>query len=112
MKDLWPWPHDTPAERARLIANSLLSLLPEEDRAEMTRRAHALGQTWLGQDLLAWDNDDEVPTATAARIVHVRPSTIRKWRSRGHLKAVAPGRYRVADVLDASARRLTAQRDR
>lgn len=104
-KDPWPWPWETPAQRARHIANALLSMLPAEDRADMTVRAHALGQTWLGPTELAFDNDVVVDTDTAARIVHVRPSTIRSWRRRGHLKPVGPGRYRVADVLDAASNR-------
>lgn len=104
MTSRWPWPGDTPTERARRIANSLLALLPDpDDREHWRRRAHELGETWLGADLVRWEPDDIVSTEDAAHLVHVSPSAIRKWHSAGRLANVARGRYRVADVLDCAA---------
>lgn len=105
----WPWPGDTPTERARRIANSLLGLLPANERGVWTARAHALGETWLGEDLITWTPDDIVSTKQAARILHVAPGTIRKWHSLGYLSDKGRGRYVVGDVLDCAAARRHAR---
>ncbi len=114
MNALWPWPSDTPTERARRIANNLLNLLPDPKEREFFRdKAHALGETWLGYNELAQDREDTVTTAEAAALVHVGPPTIRKWHSEGDLPHVARGRYRVGDVQDCAAemkRRRAARR--
>lgn len=105
MTDPWPWPGDTPCERARQIANSLLAQLPEPGRNEAIRRARALGETWLGANLLRWDSTDVITTAEAAELLHTSPATIRKWHSRGWLPNHGTGRYVVAQVLDCAAAR-------
>jgi hypothetical protein len=107
----WPFPGDTPTDRARRIANTLLALLPDDERARMTARAHALGETWLGTDLLRFTTDDLLPPRDAAAIVHATPDKLRSWVRMGVLARV--GRcYRVGDVLDAAAevRRRAARR--
>lgn len=110
MTDPWPWPSDTPCERARRIANSLLALLSEPDRDMAIRKARAVGQTWLGANLLRWDYSDIITTAEAAQLLHTTPSVIRKWHSRGYLPNCGKGRYLVAAVLDcAAARRRTKE---
>lgn len=101
----WPWPGDTALDRARRIANSLLALLPDAEQARHVATAHQLGETWLGADLLRWTPDDIVSTVEAAGLVHMLPSTVRKWHSEGDLRAVGRGRYRVGDVLDCAARK-------
>lgn len=90
-------------ERARRIANSLLALLPDDEREKAVATAHQLGETWLGGDLLRWTTDDIVSTADAAGLLHVKASTIRKWHSEGDLPNCGRGRYRVGDVLDCAA---------
>ena len=110
MTDPWPWPGDTPCERARRVANSLLALLPEPDRAAAILQARAVGETWLGPDLLRWDVNDLVTTNQAAEILHVNPSTIRKWHSRGWLPHHRrKGHYLLAAVLDCAAERRRAR---
>jgi hypothetical protein len=105
MSGKWPWPGDTPVERARRIANSLLTLLPGDEQPLWMARAHGYGETWLGSSLVRWTADDVVTTAEAADMVHVLPATIRRWHSDGELPNRGRGRYRVGDVLDASAAR-------
>lgn len=109
----WPWPGDTPVERARRIANSLLALLPAPERPMWAARAHALGETWLGEDLLRWTPDDVVTPAEAARLVHRTTADLRKWVQMGVLERNGTG-YRVSEVLDAAAevRRLRSTRRR
>lgn len=112
MTDLWPWPGDTPTERARAVANSLLALLPAGDRDHAIRQARAVGETWLGANLLRWDKTDVVTTAEAAELAHVGASTIRKWHSDGHLPNQGRGRYVVAHVLDCAAARRRERAER
>lgn len=113
MTELWPWPGDNATDRARRIANSLLALLGAPERERAIRQARAVGETWLGADLLRWGIDDVVSPREAAGLVHVTPAHLRSWVRMGVL--VRTGRnYRVRDVLDASAeihrRRLTRVR--
>lgn len=98
----WPWPADSPTDRARRIANSLLALLPADERPVWTARAHALGETWLGETLLRWTADDVVTPGEAAQLVHRSTADLRWWVREGELKRTGKG-YRVGDVLDASA---------
>lgn len=115
MTNAWPWPGDTPVERARWIANSLLALLPAEERPVWAARAHALGETWLGESLARWGTDDVVRPGEAAGIVHRTTADLRQWVKRGHLARTGNG-YRVGDVIDAAAKvrelRATRQRQR
>jgi hypothetical protein len=106
----WPWPRDSPTDRARAVANSLLALLPESDRDDAIRQARAVGETWLGANLLRWDISDVVTTSEAAELIHVGASTIRKWHSLGYLPNQGTGRYLVGDVLDCAAARGTVDR--
>lgn len=114
----WPWPGDTATDRARRIANTLLTLLPPNERDTWATRAHALGETWLGAALLRWTNDDILTTTEAAELIHVSPSTIRKWHSEGErglaprLPAHGRGRYRAGDVLDCAAARRRRRQTR
>jgi hypothetical protein len=111
----WPWPGDTPTERARRIANSLLALLPADERPVWVARAHELGESWLGEHLLRWTSDDVVSPAEAASLVHVKTADLRRWVSMGVLRRTGKG-YRVGDVIDATAevrrRRSTRRRGR
>lgn len=110
----WPWPGDTPTDRARRIANSLLVQLAPDQQREAIVAARAVGETWLGADLLRFEADDIVTTEQAAQLVHVSPAMIRKWHSRGLLERAGdqPGRYRVGAVLGCAAqlRRTREQR--
>jgi len=98
----WPWPGDTPLERARRIANDLLALLSDADRHVAVVTARAVGETWLGASLLRWTNDDVIAPSEAAGLVHATPAHLRSWVRMGVLTRTGRG-YRVQDVLDASA---------
>ena len=110
----WPWPGDTTRDRARRIANSLLSLVPEQQRDAIVSQAHRYGETWLGHDEVTADPDSYVSGADAADLVAVSPATIRQWAATEH--PGVPGRmllprgpfrqrertYLVRDVLSAA----------
>ncbi|MGE5830642.1 MAG: hypothetical protein ACM30G_20080 [Micromonosporaceae bacterium] len=114
MTDRWPWPGDTATERARRIANSLLGLLPAEERGVWTERAHALGETWLGETLVTRSNEDEITTRDAAAMLSVGEDTIHQWATKRHpqdpSRPLLPRRgrsgrfrtYKVADLLEAA----------
>lgn len=110
----WPFPADTPTERARRIANSLLALIADDvERKRAVEQAHRYGETWLGATLLRFTPDDVVRPAEAAGLVDVTPAILRNWVRLKVLYRTGDG-YRVGDVLDASAsiRRRRAVRKR
>jgi hypothetical protein len=80
----WPWPAETPLDRARAIANSLLALLPTSEQPIWAERAHAVGETWLGESLVTHQLDDAITGSQAAALVHVSQDTIRQWATRPH----------------------------
>lgn len=83
----WPWPGDTPAQRARRIANSALTMLIKSDPegAELlVGQAHVFGETWFGPTIVSRDLEDEVTTVEAAQLAHVKPGTIRRWACTEH----------------------------
>lgn len=102
MTGRWPWPGDNATERARRIANSLLALLPAEERPIWTARAHDLGETWLGESLLRWSADDVIPPREAANLAGRTTGDLRWWVHIGILQRSGKG-YRVGAVLDAAA---------
>jgi len=122
----WPTAADTPLDRARAIANSLLRLLPASERPMWTARAHALGETWLGEQPVIHTPDQAITTREAAQLLGVSEDLIRAWACRPHpedptrkllprfKKDGARRTYLVADVLDAAAavRRSRGKRDK
>lgn len=105
----WPWPGDNATDRARHVANSLLALLPFDEQSRAIVSARAVGETWLGASLLRWDISDKVTTNQAAELIHVKPSTIRKWHSTGLLQNAGTGYYLVGAVLECAAARRRAR---
>lgn len=102
----WPWPGDTPLERARRIACSLLALIPDPDeRASYIAVARSVGETWLGNNLVIHADTDVITTVEAADLVNVVPGTIRRWHSEGVLPAAGRGRYVVGAVRECAEMR-------
>jgi hypothetical protein len=103
----WPWPEDTATERARRIANSLLALLPADERPAWVARAHSLGETWLGETLVVHADDEAITGPEAAAMLSVSEDTIRQWAARSLLPRFGwRGRrrtYLVADLFSAAA---------
>ena len=111
---VWPWPGETALQRARQVANWILDRLSTADRDDVIRQARAVGETWLGEQLLRWTNTDVVTTSQAAELVQVGASTVRKWHSEGHLPnhQGRKGYYVVQQVRDCAARRYQDRADR
>jgi len=118
----WPWPEDTPTERARAIANSLLALLPAAERPIWVARAHALGEIWLGERLLTYTPDQAITGEQAAELLSLPSYEIRRWACMRHPaepnrpllpRAGRSGRhqtYLLRNVLDAAAIRRQNRR--
>jgi hypothetical protein len=80
----WPHPGDTALDRARKLANNLLTLLPEQIQQRAVSRAHVMGETWLGGGLSVVDEADELTTEQASGLVAVSTDVIRKWACTPH----------------------------
>lgn len=102
--DPWPWPGDTPVERARRIARSyrdaLLAAEPDTCTA-LDARAARLGQGWITPKPLAYHDDDLLTAPEVATMCDVQPGTVDQWRKRGLPVTTTPDgpRFLVRDVL-------------
>lgn len=102
--DLWPWPADTPTDRARRIARSYRDALHavDPDRcARLDAEATRLGQGWVVPQIVTVAPDDLLTRWQAAEFCQVRAKTITEWRRRGLRVTPTPDgdRYRVADLI-------------
>lgn len=83
----WPWPVDTPLDRARKIAGMyrrhLLTAAPGVC-ASVDDTAREFGETWLLEKPDLVDPDAELTTAEAARLVAVPVRRIREWAQATH----------------------------
>jgi hypothetical protein len=83
----WPWPVDTPLDRARKIATMyrrhLLTAAPGVC-ASVDDTTRAFGETWLldNEDII--DPQGELTTAEAAELVRVSVKRIREWAQATH----------------------------
>lgn len=126
MTSRWPFPGASATERARAVAYLLLLMLPEEDRPQVVAGVHRLGETWLGERLITWTDDQRVTGQQAADIVGVLPHEIRRWatmphptrpgepllKRAGRLQANGPQTYIVRAVLDAASTVRETRRNR
>ncbi|WP_370944037.1 helix-turn-helix domain-containing protein [Amycolatopsis sp. cg5] len=102
--DPWPWPGDSPLDRARRVARTYRDALmgaDEEACAEVDQQCRDLGQSWVVPKPLIFGQDDLLDAEEVAEMCDVQPDTVRQWKRRG-LPTVdtADGvRFRVADVL-------------
>ncbi|GAA1962044.1 helix-turn-helix domain-containing protein [Amycolatopsis minnesotensis] len=102
--DPWPWPGDSPLDRARRVARTYREALlrdAPETCAELDDRCRELGQSWVVPKPLTFGQDDLLDADEVADMCDVRPGTVRQWRRRGlpTVDTVDGVRYRVADVL-------------
>jgi hypothetical protein len=111
----WPWPADSPLDRARRVARSyrelLLAQLPDACRAldeEMIRR----GQGWVLPQVDQYDPSELLTADEAALFCNVEKKTLYEWRRRGLKITATPDgtRYKVADLVEYQALRRTRRR--
>ena len=106
----WPWPGDSPLDRARRVARTYRDALERVDPElcqQLDKRARELGQTWVQPRPLAHDHDDLLTAREVADMCDVMPNTVRQWKRRGLPTVDTPDgeRYRVGDVLNYHAQR-------
>ncbi|KZM68329.1 hypothetical protein [Nocardia terpenica] len=120
--DRWPWPADTPLQRARKIAGSYRAALHQLDPgrcADLDRRAVELGQGWIAPvelpaHLSEHALDAELSAADIEHFWRIPASTIRTWAHRNEITATpGPGGtpvYLVREVLGRHSRHSRAPR--
>lgn len=84
---LWPFPVDTPLDRARKVAGMYRSRLRALDVGAcdiLDQTAVSFGEDWMLEKPDVVDPDRELTTAEAAELCHVHPDTIRKWACAKH----------------------------
>jgi hypothetical protein len=100
----WPWPADTPLDRARRVAQSYRDALRRSD----PDAAHALdtwaadhGQGWVRPQAWDYDENELLTLYEAAERASVRLRTIYQWHQRGlvYVDTVDGRRVRVGDLV-------------
>lgn len=117
----WPFPGDTPLDRARRCAYEyraeLLKLAPEAVHA-IDQKLVNLGEPWVAPQPVILDLDAEHRPRALSELLGGTPTeeTIRQWRSRGNIPDRKDDDNKpvntVRDVLDyqADQRRARAER--
>ncbi|GAA0528646.1 hypothetical protein GCM10010172_06550 [Paractinoplanes ferrugineus] len=86
-RGIWPWPVDTPLDRARRIAGlyrARLNLAAPDNCAEADQLMRDYGETWMLDKPDIIDPDTALTTAQAAELVNVPVARIRKWAGLNH----------------------------
>lgn len=118
----WPWPADTPLERARRVALIYRNTLIEHGLGDVAhhldRAMVRYGQGWIVPGPAVHAPDDLLTADLAADMMAVSRRTIYAWRERGLTVVSTPDgpRYRVRDVIAFAAeqrrRRIRGSRPR
>jgi hypothetical protein len=100
----WPWPADTPLDRARRVAQSYRAALEVVDgRAVARLDAWAVehGQSWVAGGAIDYDPDELLTISEAADTAHVQVKTIYQWHQRGlvYTRTVDGVRVRAGDLV-------------
>jgi len=86
-RGIWPWPVDTPLDRARRIAGmyrARLKLLGPDSCTEADQLMRDYGETWMLDKPDIIEPEQELTTAQAAELVNVPVARIRKWACLDH----------------------------
>lgn len=116
----WPYPDDTPLQRARRIAVAYRQHLKTANPtvcAALDDMATGFGEGWVCEQTVTVAEDEMVTTAQAAELAGVDVETVRQWRKRGyisrggrreHLQVAGLSdrgwpMFRAADILEVAA---------
>lgn len=83
----WPWPGESPLDRARRIAISYRTHLHAKAPqvcAELDRAAVAVGEGWIAPHLVAHEPTDPLTTSQAAEMAGVSVWLVRRWACMTH----------------------------
>jgi len=82
----WPWPADTPLDRARRVAQSYraaAAIVDPETIAALDAWAVDHGQGWVVGHQDTYDEDELLTVSEAADWAHVQVRTVYMWHRRG-----------------------------
>lgn len=109
--DPWPFPADTPLDRARRIAQSYRHALESVDPElchDLDERAIKVGQGWIRPlEMPVTDLDAVLTAEQLAAMFYLKPRTIRMWGYRGQVPVYGKKgkpEYRLGDVIDHLAK--------
>jgi len=107
--DPWPWPADTPTERARRVARAYrdaYALVAPERCRELDQRVQGLGQVWIVPAVAQYTDNDLLTVDEIADFCGVQPGTIDQWRARGLPSVDTPDgrRFLIRDAIEYQAR--------
>lgn len=106
----WPYPGDSPAARARRVAQAYratLDVYAPRACADLDARMRNLGQQWVVPGVVTYDPDEWVDPAKAAELACVEVDAIRQMRRRGVIRGRQVGKrweYRVGEIEKAFMR--------
>lgn len=111
----WPWPADSPLDRARRLLGSYRAALGKADPlacARIDEWALAHGQAWVVPAAWPYADDELITCQQVADLCHVEIRTVYHWHQRGlHYTRTPDGpRVRVADLLHFEQQRRLARR--
>lgn len=100
----WPWPADTPLDRARRVAQSYRDALRQADpdaADAIDRWAADHGQRWVVGATWDFDDDHLFTLDQVADIAFVELSTVYRWHQRGlpYTSTVDGLRVRAGDLV-------------
>jgi len=82
----WPWPADTPLDRARRVAaayRAALETASPEECASLDAWARAHGQGWVAPSPWPYGDEDLLTPRQVAEACHVELRTVYRWHQRG-----------------------------
>lgn len=117
----WPWPTDSPTDRARRVALSYRRLMeltlageisdPAAALVKLDTKWQELGQHWLIPSMVPLDLDEWLPAGEMAELFHVDPRAFRDWHRRGHIRMIVNANhqrcYCVGDVVEYARSRTS-----
>lgn len=112
----WPWPADTPLDRARRVASTYraaLEAISPEQCASLDAWAEDHGQGWVAPSPWPYADEDLLTLQEVADACHVELRTVYRWHQRGLPYVATPNglRVRALDLFRFEhARRAARQR--
>lgn len=100
----WPWPADTPLDRARRVAEFYRDALRRSDldaADAIDEWAAARGQGWVVGARWTYDEDELLTLDEVADYTHVQVATVYRWHQRGlpYTPTVDGVRVRAGDLV-------------
>jgi hypothetical protein len=111
----WPWPADTPLERARRLLRGYRDALTELAPSTAKRLddwALEHGEMWVIGAAVTFDDDELLTLQEVADLVGVKTKTVYQWHWRGlrYTSTVDGDRVRMGDLVEWERNRRLRRR--